>query len=138
MCDEQKTMLTEPFKRLDNESELRKRLLAYCRLKDGEIWVDSLSLKTSLRERAGQTYKWKLLMEIATSDNAIREKYNISYNPKVVPIICFATTDFYDKINQPQFRGMLKFFDASFIADRIDSNFESRMSSLPGYVNDSL
>jgi type II restriction enzyme len=40
-----------------------------------------LSLKTSLRERAGQTYKWKLLMEIATSENSIKEKYGIFYNP---------------------------------------------------------
>ena len=36
-------MLTEPFKRLDNESELRTRLLPYCRLKYGEIWVDPQS-----------------------------------------------------------------------------------------------
>jgi len=35
-------MLTEPFKRLDKESELRKQLLPYCRLKYGEIWVDSV------------------------------------------------------------------------------------------------
>lgn len=28
-----------------------------------------LSLKTSLRERAGQSYRWKLLMEIARSSN---------------------------------------------------------------------
>ena len=34
-------MLTEPFRRLDNEPELRKRLLPYCRLKYGEIWCDS-------------------------------------------------------------------------------------------------
>lgn len=39
-----------------------------------------LSIKTSLRERAGQTYKWKLLMEIATTENPIKEKYNISYD----------------------------------------------------------
>jgi len=97
-----------------------------------------LSLKTSLRERAGQTYKWKLLMEIATSDNAIREKYNISYNPKILPKICFATVNFYDKIDQPQFRGMLKFFDVSFIADHVDSCFLSRMSRMPDYINDSL
>jgi type II restriction enzyme len=38
-----------------------------------------LSLKTSIRERAGQTYKWKLLLEIATTDNSIKEKYNIVY-----------------------------------------------------------
>jgi len=97
-----------------------------------------LSLKTSLRERAGQTYKWKLLLEIATSDNAIREKYNISYNPKVVPIICFATVNFYNEINQPQHRGMFKFFDQSFIAKSINANFIARLSSLPDYVNESL
>jgi site-specific DNA-methyltransferase (adenine-specific) len=36
-------MLTEPFKRLDNETELRERLLPYCRLRHGEVWIDSLS-----------------------------------------------------------------------------------------------
>jgi len=97
-----------------------------------------LSLKTSLRERAGQTYKWKLLMEIATSNNAIREKYNISYSPKILPKICFATVNFYDEINQPQHRGMFKFFDQSFIAKNINADFIARLSSLPDYVNKSL
>ena len=36
-------MQTEPFRRLDNEPELRKRLLPYCRLKQGEIWCDPVS-----------------------------------------------------------------------------------------------
>jgi len=97
-----------------------------------------MSLKTSLRERAGQTYKWKLLMEIATSDNAIRKKYNISYNPKVVPKICFVTVNFYNEINQPQHRGMFKFFDQSFIAKNTDVDFIARLSSLPDYVNKSV
>jgi type II restriction enzyme len=97
-----------------------------------------LSLKTSLRERASQTYKWKLLMEIATSDNVIREKYNISYSPKILPKICFATVNFYDEINQPQHRGMFKFFDQSFIAKHIKADFIARLSSLPDYVNKSL
>jgi type II restriction enzyme len=34
-----------------------------------------ISLKTSLREGAGQTYKWKLLMEIATSNDSLKEKH---------------------------------------------------------------
>jgi type II restriction enzyme len=63
-----------------------------------------LSLKTSLRERAGQTYKWKLLMEIATTNNTIKEKYNISYQPYTTPLICFATVNFYNEINNPQHR----------------------------------
>jgi type II restriction enzyme len=98
-----------------------------------------LSLKTSLRERAGQTYKWKLLMEIATSEDCnIKEKYNISYNTTTMPLVCFATVNFYDEINDPQHRGMFKFFDKSFIAKNVDAEFIARMSSLPDYVNNFL
>ena len=97
-----------------------------------------LSLKTSLRERAGQTYKWKLLMEIATSCNPIKEKYNIDYNPEKIPLVAFATVNFYDEINNPQHKGMFKFFDKSFIAKNIDADFIARMSTLPKYVNENL
>ena len=97
-----------------------------------------LSLKTSLRERAGQTYKWKLLMEIATTDNPIKEKYNIDYNPEKMPLVAFATVNFYNEINNPQHRGMFKFFDKSFIAKNIDADFIERMSTLPKYVNENL
>jgi type II restriction enzyme len=97
-----------------------------------------LSLKTSLRERAGQTYKWKLLMEIATSDNPIKEKYNIDYNPEKMPLVAFATVNFYNEINNPQHRGMFKFFDKSFIAKNVDADFIARMSTLPNYVNENL
>lgn len=97
-----------------------------------------LSLKTSLRERAGQTYKWKLLMEIATTPNSIKDKFNITYAPEVMPIVGFATVNFYNEINNPQQRGMFKFFDQSFIAKNVDTSFISRMSNLPKYVNESL
>jgi len=97
-----------------------------------------LSLKTSLRERAGQTYKWKLLMEIATSDNSIKDKYNIDYNPEKMPLVAFATVNFYNEINNPQHRGMFKFFDKSFIAKNVDADFIARMSTLPNYVNEKL
>jgi len=97
-----------------------------------------LSLKTSLRERAGQTYKWKLLMEIATSENPIKEKYNIDYNPEKMPLVAFATVNFYNEINNPQHRGMFKFFDKSFIAKNIDADFIARMSTLPKYINENL
>ncbi len=109
---------------LDNDKKLKKCII--------------LSLKTSLRERAGQTYKWKLLMEIASFDNYIKEKYNIIYNPSVVPLVCFATVNFYDEINQPQQKGMFKFFDKTFIAKNIDTDFIARMSSLPAYINEVL
>ena len=97
-----------------------------------------LSLKTSLRERAGQTYKWKLLKEIASSDNPIKDKYNIGYNPEIIPLVGFATVNFYDEINNPQHRGMFKFFDKSFIAKNIDADFIARMSTLPNYINENL
>lgn len=100
-----------------------------------------ISLKTSLRERAGQTYKWKLLLEIATTDCAIREKYNISYECKKMPTVCFATVNFYDEINNPQHRGMFKFFDGSFIGKPIgeeDGSFISRLSCLVDFANQRL
>jgi type II restriction enzyme len=97
-----------------------------------------LSLKTSLRERAGQTYKWKLLMEIAISSKPLREKYDIRYEAKVMPLVCFATVNFYSEINSPQQRGMFKFFDKSFIAKNIDSDFICKLSTLPNFVNEKL
>lgn len=97
-----------------------------------------LSLKTSLRERAGQTYKWKLLMEIATTDNPIKDKYNISYNVSEIPIICFATVNFYNEINNPQHKGMFKFFDMAFIAKEINVNFISPLSNLIDFANKKL
>ncbi len=97
-----------------------------------------LSLKTSLRERAGQTYKWKLLMEIASSENAIKDKYNIQYNSDVIPLVCFATVNFYNEINNSQHRGMFKFFDKSFIGKPIDTDFISSLSQIIDYVNETL
>ena len=97
-----------------------------------------VSLKTSLRERAGQTYRWKLLMEIASSENPVREKYNLNYQQSIVPKVCFATINFYDEIKQPQHRGMLQFFDKSFIGKPIDESFISRLSSLPSFLNSIL
>lgn len=94
-----------------------------------------MSLKTSLRERAAQTYKWKLLMEIATSkDCSIKEKYNISYNVKNLPIICFVTINFYDEINNPQQRGMLKFFDKTFLAKNFQDDFPEFISPLSDLI----
>ena len=100
-----------------------------------------LSLKTSLRERAGQTYRWKLLMEIAMSDCEIRDKYEISYNPPLIPLVCFVTVNFYNEINNPQHRGMFKFFDRAFIGRPIDSqvtNFISPLADLIEFANENL
>lgn len=97
-----------------------------------------ISLKTSLRERAGQTYKWKLLLEIATTDNAIKTKYNINYPLKKIPIVCFATINFYNEINNPQHRGMFKFFDKSFIGKPVRADFIDNLSNLIDFANDRL
>ncbi|MGI0479849.1 BsaWI family type II restriction enzyme [Geminocystis sp. CENA526] len=97
-----------------------------------------LSLKTSLRERAGQTYKWKLLLEIATSDNPIKEKYNISYESNNMPLVGFATVNFYNEINNPQHRGMFKFFDVAFIGKPLNAEFINNLSDLPRFVNENL
>jgi hypothetical protein len=43
-----------------------------------------------------------------------------------------------NEINNPQHRGMFKFFDKSFIAKNIDADFISKMSQLPQYVNEVL
>lgn len=98
-----------------------------------------LSLKTSLRERAGQTYKWKLLMEIANAESSIKEKYDISYNPPILPLVCFATVNFYNEINNPQHRGMFKFFDCAFIGKNIQTgDFIKPLSYLIDYIGEEL
>lgn len=97
-----------------------------------------ISLKTSLRERAGQTYKWKLLLEIATGSSEIKNKYNIDYKAEKMPLVCFATVNFYNEINNPQHRGMFKFFDKSFIGKPIKADFISNMSSIVDYINSNL
>jgi len=89
----------------------------------------------------GQTYKWKLLMEIAMSDCEVRDKYEISYAPPTVPLVCFVTVNFYNEINNPQHRGMFKFFDRAFIGKPIDpqaTDFISPLSSLIDFANENL
>lgn len=114
-------------------------LIIYTKKENGDIdKCILLSLKTSLRERAGQTYKWKLLMEIATSENTIKDKYNISYEITDMPMVCFATVNFYNEINNPQHRGMFKFFDKAFISKPLKTDFISPLSELIDFVNKEL
>ena len=100
-----------------------------------------LSLKTSLRERIDRIQEGKLLMEIAMSDCEVRDKYEISYDPPTVPLICFVTVNFYNEINNPQHRGMFKFFDRAFIGKPIDpqvTDFIYPLSSLIDFANEEL
>ena len=32
--------MTEPLPRLDSNKELKEKLLTFCRLKKGEVWID--------------------------------------------------------------------------------------------------
>ena len=86
--------------------------------------IINFSCKTSCRERAGQTFKWKLLCDIATCDcehksttaSCPANKYHLDYHPQRQICMCFVTSDFYDEIGQPQIAAMFNFFDQSYVA----------------------
>lgn len=92
-------------------------LIAFLENKNKPIVI--YSCKTSLRERAGQTYRWKLLVDITKYCPALVEKYKLEYPEKRKVLTGFITTNFYDEIMQPQQKGMLEFFDYSYIAKNI-------------------
>lgn len=94
------------------------------------------SIKTSLRERAGQTYKWKLLMDIATSKDCmqIKQKYDLSFEVKADFRVGFITTNFYDEIMQPQQTGMLNFFDFVYLTK--SGKFKSPISEFSKIISD--
>lgn len=93
-------------------------------LDEGEKPIMNFSCKTSCRERAGQTYKWKLMCDLATCNCDHKEgnpncpvtRYNLTYTPSRQILTCFATTDFYDELGNPQINAMFNFFDYSYIA----------------------
>lgn len=86
--------------------------------------IMNFSCKTSCRERAGQTYKWKLMCDLATCNcdhkggnpNCPVTKYNLAYSPSRQILTCFATTDFYNELGNPQISAMFHFFDYAYIA----------------------
>ena len=88
------------------------------------------SCKTSLRERAGQTYKWKLLLDIISTCDALKDKYQLSYEAEREVLTGFITPNFYNEINQPQQRGMIKFFDYKYIGKKVESDFISPLSEI--------
>lgn len=104
------------------------------------------SCKTSLRERAGQTYKWKLLVDLATADpEHLKEhpecpinKYQIEYQSDREIYVTMITADLYNEVEQPQQRGMFAFFDKSFVADKGRQKFPAHvqpMSKIIPYLN---
>ena len=86
--------------------------------------IMNFSCKTSSKERAGQTYKWKLLSDLAScecdhkigNDKCPVNIYHLEYAPQRKIKVCFITADFYDEIAQPQIAAMFNFFDYSYVA----------------------
>ena len=87
-------------------------LLVYSSERD-DAPICMYSLKTSLRERAGQTHRWRILLDIVTADNchSIKEKYDLQYSGFTNLKMAMITTNFYSEITSPQQRGLLRFFD---------------------------
>lgn len=78
------------------------------------------SCKTSLRERAGQTYKWKLLIDISKYCPELVKKYKVEYPERRKVLTGFITPNFYNEIMKPQQRGILEFFDFTYIAKEVE------------------
>lgn len=97
-------------------------VIVYSEKKDTPIL--NFSCKTSCRERAGQTYKWKLLCDLATckcshktgNSQCPATRYKLGYTPSKDIKMCFVTTDLYDELNNPQISGMFGFFDKAYVA----------------------
>lgn len=91
---------------------------------DANTPIMNLSCKTSCRERAGQTYKWKLLCDLATCNcdhkddnlNCPATKYGLAYTATKKILVCFITADFYNELTNPQIAAMFHFFDFSYVA----------------------
>ena len=85
--------------------------------RDADAPIVIFSLKTSLRERAGQTHRWKILLDIVTSKNclSIKAKYDLQYEGGSEFRLALLTTNFYDEITSPQQRGLLRFFDHAYL-----------------------
>lgn len=111
-------------------------MLIYAHTEPQRYPVMIYSIKASFRERAGQTYRWKLLMDIATSENCttIKDKYNLSYRAEANFKVGFITANFYSEIMKPQQQGMLKFFDFAYITKSGD--WKKPVSSFSQIIDD--
>ena len=103
----------------------------------------NISCKTSFRERAGQTYKWKLLFDLATCTcphkptqaNCPATVYNLTYTPSKPVKVGFITADFYNEINNPQIVGMFSFFDYAYITKTIGNTGIISLSNILNDIN---
>ncbi|MFH1392505.1 MAG: BsaWI family type II restriction enzyme [bacterium] len=101
------------------------------------------SCKTSLRERAGQTYRWKLLLYLATANPKHLEKYpecpinklDIKYKKDRKIYVAMITADFYNEANQPQQKGMFQFFDGAFLSKKEKIKGLKNLSEIIEWLN---
>lgn len=89
-------------------------LLIFSEREDTPLLI--FSLKTSLRERAGQTHRWKLVLDIALHCKELKEKYALDYKVERDVKLGFITTNFYGELKDPQHRATLRFFDYVYLA----------------------
>ena len=124
----------EGFARIQVGDEIQKPdidLLIFSATETKRWPVVIYSVKTSLRERAGQTYRWKLLLDVATGGcQALRERYALKYESVVTLKLGFITADFYGEITQPQAEGALKFFDFAYLTKPDTTSAARRFSSV--------
>ena len=107
-------------------------VLIYKEPEDAPIMI--CSCKTSLRERAGQTYRWKLLMDMAMchcehDEGCPMNKYDLKYEPGREILVTLITGDFYNERNSAQQRGMFTFFDHVFVSQTIEEFANVQMLS---------
>ena len=104
--------------------------------------IINFSCKTSCRERAGQTYKWKLLSDLAccncehkyNNENCPITKYGLHYEPKRKIFMYFITADFYNELSNPQIAAMFNFFDNSYVAKSYTSS--EKIKTLEHVIDD--
>ncbi len=104
--------------------------------------IINFSCKTSCRERAGQTYKWKLLSDLAccncehkyNNENCPVTKYGLHYEPKRKIFMYFITADFYNELSNPQIAAMFNFFDNSYVAKSYTSS--EKIKTLEHVIDD--
>lgn len=104
--------------------------------------ITMFSCKTSLRERAGQTYRWRLLMDMALCDcthekGCPMHRYDLHYEPDRDILLSLVTADFYDERESAQQKGTFTFFDNVFVTREVDNRGNvGRLSGVIDTLND--
>ncbi|PSN97366.1 hypothetical protein B9Q11_04320 [Candidatus Marsarchaeota G2 archaeon ECH_B_SAG-F08] len=117
-------------------------LLAF--LENAEQPLLIMSLKTSLRERAGQTMRWKLLLDVARECPTLREKYGLNYHGHGRIFFVLLTTNFYKEMFTSQQMANFRFFDSVYVARMLnkkelsilkEKSFVKRLSKIIDDIN---